>query len=56
MTGFRPEGIIFGEKQEMGVALYTFLYNCPKFWRGEGEAPPPAPRPLDETPHDLIFK
>ena len=40
MTGFRPEGIIFGEKQEMGVALYTFLYNCPKFWRGEGEAPP----------------
>ena len=30
-----------GKLQEMGVALYTFLYNCPKFW-GWGEA-------LDET-------
>ena len=33
-----------GKLQEMGVALYTFLYNCPKFWGGK--LPPP---PLDET-------
>ena len=40
-SGFHPEGIILGGKlQEMGVALYTFLYNCPKFW---GEASPPPP-------------
>ena len=32
------------ELQEMGMALYTFLYNCPKLWGG-GEASPP----LDET-------
>ena len=26
-----------GKLQEMGVALYTFLYNCPKFQKvGEG--------------------
>ena len=41
-----PEGIILGggggKLQEMGVALYTFLYNCPKFW-GEASPPPPPP-------------
>ena len=42
-AGFHPEGIILGGKlQEMGVALYTFLYNCPKFWGGSFP-PPPAP-------------
>ena len=36
-----------GKLQEMGVALYTFLYNCPKFGGGGGGGgggPPP-----DET-------
>ena len=49
LPGFHPEGIILGGKlQEMGVVLYTFLYNCPKFWGGS--FPPPAPPPpLDET-------
>ena len=43
LPGFHPEGIILGGKlQEMGVVLYTFLYNCPKFWGGK------LP-PLDET-------
>ena len=50
VVGFHPEGIILGGKlQEVGVALYTFLCNCPKFWGGGGggeEAPPPPP---DET-------
>ena len=38
--------ILGGKLQEMGVALYTFLYNCPKFGGGGGggEASPP-----DET-------
>ena len=46
LSGFHPEGIIWGgggggggELQEVGVALYTFLYNCPKFW-GEASSPP----------------
>ena len=47
-TGFHPEGIILwgggggggeggggGKLQEVGVALYTLLYSCPKFWGGE---------------------
>ena len=25
-----------GKLQEMGVVLYTFLYNCPKFGGGGG--------------------
>ena len=47
MSGFHPEGIIWGGGglQEMGVALYAFLYNFPKFW-GESLSPPPPP---DET-------
>ena len=55
IAGFHPEGIIFGggELQEMGVASYTFLYNCPKFWGGGGGGgggasplhPPPPPPP-----------
>ena len=45
-SGFHPEGIILGgggggKLQEMGVALYTFLYNCPKLGGGGGEASPP---------------
>ena len=41
--GFHPEGIILGGKlQEMGVALYTFLYNCPKFWGGSFPPAPPS--------------
>ena len=36
-----------GKLQEMGVALYTFLYNCPKFGGGGGSFPP-CPPP-DET-------
>ena len=35
-----------GKLQEVGVTLYTFLYNCPKLG-GRGKLPP-AP-PLDET-------
>ena len=40
-----------GKLQEMGVVLYTFLYNCPKFWGGGGGTSlcPPPPPPLDET-------
>ena len=33
----------------MGVALYTFLYNCPKFGGGGKLLPPPPPPPPDET-------
>ena len=45
-TGFHPEGTILGGKlQEVGVALYTFLYNCPNFFLGGGggELPPALP-------------
>ena len=52
LPGFHPEGIIFGggggggggggKLQEMGVALYTFLYNCPKFFGGSS---PPWMKP-----------
>ena len=45
-AGFHPEEIILGGKlQEMGVALYTFLYNCPKFWGGSFPPHPPPPPP-----------
>ena len=35
----------------MGVALYTFLYNCPKFWGGGGGGGGggEASHPPDET-------
>ena len=35
--------------QEVGVALYTFLYNTPKFWGGGGGGGTPPSTPLDET-------
>ena len=34
-----------GKLQEMGVALYTFLYNCPKFWGGSFPPAPPWMKP-----------
>ena len=54
LAGFHPEGIILGGKlQEVGGALYTFLYNCPKFGGGGGGggsfSPPPPLPPLDEN-------
>ena len=47
---FHPEGIILGgggKLQEVGVALYTLLYNCPKFGGVGGGSflPPPPPPP-----------
>ena len=44
VAGFHPERIILGGKlQEVGVALYTFLYNCTKFWGGSFPPTPPPP-------------